>query len=354
MPWGIAAAAVVGAGASLYGASQQADASDRASQAQVQAADKTNALDKYIYDQNRADQGPYRGEGTNALYQIGDLLGVARSNGFDNTGSGGAAGGSQNSDAQTLAQIRSGLQAWAQAKPGNAEPIIQMIDSGASLQNVNAALNSLKATTTNPANTAFLDPLISQTAGAGLGYQVQQPGGGNAFDNSAAGIASRQSNAFDTFRTDPGYQFALDQGSKTLQNSAAARGVLNSGATAKALTTFGQGQADQQYGTYFSRLQSLAGIGQSATNSTQQAGQAYGAAAGNATTNAGNARASGYINSANATSNGLAGVTGSVGNGLNGYMFNKYLNGSGGGGVSVNDWALPATNLSWSDVGFGR
>lgn len=343
--WAIGGSALLGAATSLFGASQQSDAAQSAAQAQVQAADKTNALNKYIYDQNRADQGPYRGEGTNALYQIGDLLGVARSNGMDQ---GGTQGGTpQNSDAQTLAQVRSGLQAWSQALPGNAEPIIHMIDSGAPLSAVSSALNSLKATTTNPANTAFLDPLIQQTASAGAGYTVQQPGGGNAFDNSAAGIAGRQQNAFSTFRQDPGYQWSVDQGSRALQNSAAARGVLNSGATAKALTTFGQGLADQQYGNYFSRLQSLAGIGQSATNATQQAGNAFAAGSGQAIGNAGNARASGYIGSANAFAGGLGGFATSANQGIGNYLYNqRYPSGGNGGydatgGYTANGYGFP-------------
>lgn len=341
LAWAIGGSALLGAATSLFSGSQQASAATAGANAQVQAADKTNALNKYIYDQNRADQSPYRGEGTNALYQIGDLLGVARSNGMDQ---GGAPGGTpQNSDAQTLAQVRSGLQAWSQALPGNAEPIIHMIDSGAPIAAVSSALQSLRATTTNPANTAFLDPLISQTAGAGsgAGYQVQQPSGGNAFDNSPAGIAGRQQNAFSTFRADPGYQWSVDQGSKALQNSAAARGVLNSGATAKALTTFGQGLADQQYGNYFGRLQSLAGVGQSATNATQQAGQAYATGAGNAFTNAGNARASGYTGAANAFAGGLGGFATSANQGIGNYLFSNMYgggNGSGYAGYANGNW----------------
>lgn len=361
--WALAGAAVLGAGTSLFGASKQADAAQSAANAQLQAATQTNALQKYIYDQNRSDQAPYRGEGTNALYQIGDLLGVARSGGNALAApgaTGNALAGSGGGDAQTLGQIRERLQAWSQAKPGNAEPVIQAIDSGASLGQVQSMLQSLRATTTNPANTAYLDPALSLASNAANGYTVQPTVGyssSDAPDNSPGGIAARQQNAFSTFRADPGYQFALDQGSRSVQNSAAARGVLNSGQTAKALTQFGQVLADQQYGNYFSRLQSLAGIGQTATNATQQAGNAFAAGAGQALTNAGDARASAYTGAANAWSNGLAGVNKAVGNGLSNYFYGQGRGPfSNGGGVPdlYGYGSGTGTPGSWSDFGYAN
>lgn len=45
---------------------------------------------------------------------------------------------------------------------------------------------------------------------------------------------------------DPGYQFRLQQGQETLENSAAARGNLLSGATLKDLTGYAQGMASQE------------------------------------------------------------------------------------------------------------
>lgn len=61
----------------------------------------------------------------------------------------------------------------------------------------------------------------------------------------AAPTAQTQKDAFAAFRDTPGYQFGLDEGAKTVQASAAARGGLNSGATLKALTKFGNDYADQ-------------------------------------------------------------------------------------------------------------
>lgn len=88
------------------------------------------------------------------------------------------------------------------------------------------------------------------------------------------------------YQQDPGYQFRMDEGMKALQRSAAARGSLNSGGTLKALTKYSQGVASDEFANAynrfnadrdrrFNRLSSLAGIGQTATNSVAAAGQNY-------------------------------------------------------------------------------
>ena len=52
---------------------------------------------------------------------------------------------------------------------------------------------------------------------------------------------------------DPGYQFALQQGQKALQGSAAARGMLNTSGTLKSLSNYNQQAAAQQYGNVYNR-----------------------------------------------------------------------------------------------------
>lgn len=52
---------------------------------------------------------------------------------------------------------------------------------------------------------------------------------------------------------DPGYQFRLQQGQETLENSAAARGNLLSGSTLKDLTGYAQGMASQEGQNAYSR-----------------------------------------------------------------------------------------------------
>ena len=92
------------------------------------------------------------------------------------------------------------------------------------------------------------------------------------------------------------------------------------GATGKALTRYGQEMGSQEYQNAFNRyqaerqarlgpLQSLAGIGQTATNALGTAGQNYATGAGEAIGAGAQARASGYM-----------GAAGALGGGLNQYL----------------------------------
>lgn len=167
-----------------------------------------------------------------------------------------------------------------------------------------------------------------------------------------------------TEQNDPGYQFRLSQGLQALQNSAAARGGLLSGGTAKDLENYAQNYASNEYGNVygralgeyqqrfnifqtnqanqFNRLASVAGAGQIAAGQLNAAGQG---AAGNvsnillgsagqiggALQNAGAARASGYAGISNALSGGL----GDIGQLL---LLQKLglFKGATGGGTGIN------------------
>ncbi len=80
----------------------------------------------------------------------------------------------------------------------------------------------------------------------------------NALGLRGAGGSSAAQRAF---QTGPGYQFAMDQGTQALDRSAAGRGLFGSGNAAAALTGFGQGLANQEYGNWLSRLQGLGAQG---------------------------------------------------------------------------------------------
>ena len=118
------------------------------------------------------------------------------------------------------------------------------------------------------------------------------------------------------FQQDPGYAFRMQEGMKALERSAAARGGLLSGGMLKGAQRYGQDLASQEYMNAFNRyqaernaqlnpLQSLAGVGQTATNQLGQAGQMMAGNVGQALGAAAQARASGYIGGANALSQGL-------------------------------------------------
>ena len=76
MPWGIVGAAVIGAGASIYG-------SGKASDAQSKAAAQAGALQKEQYDQTRADLSPYRDAGVGATGALSDAYGLNGQGGYD-------------------------------------------------------------------------------------------------------------------------------------------------------------------------------------------------------------------------------------------------------------------------------
>ncbi len=107
---------------------------------------------------------------------------------------------------------------------------------------------------------------------------------------------------------------------KAIERSAAARGGLRSGATMKALNNYAQGSASTEFDNYANRIAALAGVGQSATGSTAQAGQSYANGARNAYTIAGNARASAYMKTGNAINQGVSNVASAY---LYGQGYNK-------------------------------
>ena len=112
--------------------------------------------------------------------------------------------------------------------------------------------------------------------------------------------------AFDNYLGSTGYDFTRQQGLDAVTQSKAASGLLGSGATLKALDSYGAGVA-QQYGQqYVGNLQGLAGTGQAAASGLAGAGQAYANASGANTTNAATTAANAGLANAN-TVNGLIG-----------------------------------------------
>ena len=106
----------------------------------------------------------------------------------------------------------------------------------------------------------------------------------------------------------PDYQFGLDQGTKALANSAAARGMTYSGQQGKALQRYGQDYAGTKLNESYNRLASIAGIGQQATNQTGNLGATYGAQMANTMQGIGNAQGSGYVGQGNAWNKAIGGV----------------------------------------------
>jgi hypothetical protein len=137
------------------------------------------------------------------------------------------------------------------------------------------------------------------------------------------------------FTKDPGYDFRLSQGMKGVENSAAARGGLLSGRTAKALNEYGQNFASNEYNNAynrfnadrdrrFNRLSTLAGTGQTATQNVNAAGMNSAASMGSNMMGAANAQGAAGMAGANAWGNTLSGL-GKMG--VDYAMMNKFFPG---------------------------
>lgn len=280
-------AAAIGANAAGNAADAQKSAAERAAQIQGTLGQESLANEVNTQEQNQANQQPFLQTGANSLASLGYLLGITP---------GGTVGGGNPTPGQSL-----------------------------SIPGVNGSV-------TLPGVTP-----LTGTANTNLGKMgsLMEAYPGGQFTAPTAEQA----------RATPGYQFAMDQGTRAIDAGAAAGGSLLTGGTQTALNQFGQGLADTNYGNVynralqgyntnyntwannqanqFNRLAAIAGMGQTSaqtlgSQNLQASGQIAstlgntGAQLGQDAMNVGNATASGYINSANAWGGGLSGATNSL------------------------------------------
>jgi len=147
----------------------------------------------------------------------------------------------------------------------------------------------------------------------------------------------------------PGYQFANNQGLKSVQNAAAARGLGTSGAALKAAAQYSTGLANQTYQNQFGNalqsyqtnlggLQNVANLGENAAAGVGNAATQTGGQIGSNIIGAGNAQAAAYNTAAGAVGNAANNATG-------GYLTNNLINGMYGQGQTqvpsgqTNSWA---------------
>lgn len=79
-------AGAIAGGAAILGAGTSIIAANKAAGATRDAANQSNETQRYIYDQTRADQAPYRTVGYGALNKLADLYGVPREVSTPSTG----------------------------------------------------------------------------------------------------------------------------------------------------------------------------------------------------------------------------------------------------------------------------
>ncbi len=127
-------------------------------------------------------------------------------------------------------------------------------------------------------------------------------------------------NAFDNYLNSTAYNFQLQQGQNAVNSNAAAKGLLNSGGTAKALTQYGQNLAGTTFNNYLQQLSGLnnqqaqtATAGQNALGQVASAGSTAGGAAANTLIQGGNAQAAGTTALWNAAGNAIGSIGNSIG-----------------------------------------
>lgn len=315
-------AIVAGVGGAVVGGLIAADGSKSAAKTQAQAAQDSNATNKAMFDEQVALQAPFRDTGLAANNRLAFLLGLnpgqsgttgtpqTLTQGADGVFSptasiGPAAPAQQAQPAPTVDQA--GLQAAVQAEQDRQ----QLAASGAQ-QNAQAGKTpeewaamvasgqtGVPAQESADAIRARLAPQFTTGANGPTGAPGAQATGNNlntfgslaqsfgqadfaadgapkvpAFDQAVpnapqlaqfqdgtnlAGFQDMPAFNPDMFKEDPGYQFRLDQGMKGLNNSAAARGGLLSGAALKAADQYNQDYASGEYGNAFNRYQTTRG-----------------------------------------------------------------------------------------------
>lgn len=166
----------------------------------------------------------------------------------------------------------------------------------------------------------------TRDANIGIAGQVRddQLGYLNPFGGSAANDALRynygigdQPDGYTGFEGTPGFNFAMAQGQRSIDGSAAASGNLFSGATLKAQQEYGTGLAQQDYNNYLNGLSNMASSERQVAGAQSGVVGTYGGAVTNANTNYGNqmmAAQGGYAASATGANNNYAGMAANAGN----------------------------------------
>ena len=134
------------------------------------------------------------------------------------------------------------------------------------------------------------------------------------------------------FVEDPGRQFQLEEGTKSVNRLAAQQGRLNTGAQDKNLLRFSQGLANQGIQEYLNNLLVASGRGQAATGSVGAAGLQTGLASANVLGNLGSIQGQNALLSGQVRAGTYQDYGNVINNALNqGVQYYGYNQGAGGG-----------------------
>ncbi len=351
---GSVASGVIGSRAAGKAARVQAEAGTQAAQLQAQSAREALAFQKQVFSTQREDFAPWLQTGRGALANLSYLMGIpsqAAATGqpqpggqprFVGSGSTRTGGVTLPPRIQALLEARGkdggGVPLSSLAGTSGLPPVGIPFEGGGAADKFNPVLAGGIPGRPGPTlvgaggETGNLSSLVNPDLGE-FG-SLMQPFG-----------EEFEAPTLETMQLTPGYQFRLQEGRDVLEHSAAARGGLLTGATAEALTRYGQDYASGEYSNVynralteyqqaynifqqnqanqFNRLASMSGMGQTAAGQLSSAGQfaagnvgniLLGSAAqqGQSIQNAAAARASGYYDSANAWNNALQGGVGNL------------------------------------------
>jgi len=403
---GSVASAAIGSNAAGNAATTQANAADQAAQLQYQASQNALQFQEQQYNTGQQELQPWLQSGTGALSNLDYLLGISpqtsqqfggqsglvsgpqgtyggnptSGGGFTPPPAGGSLGGSPVGAPRPMPMAvggsgqpsgaLSGPQGTFTSNPGQSGVATAPgvggqsgLVSGQQGTFTSGPVMGPTATLGGSSGSPVQNPQANPTSGLATapGYGGQAYSGGaqqgqlGGASSAAGGFGSLMTPYSGTFsaptditeQNDPGYQARLNLGTQALQQSAAARGSVLTGGTAKALDTYAQDYASNEYNNVynralntfgtnynvynenqanqFNRLAAISGIGQTTAQQLGQLGQNASSqvssnllntaqAMGQDYQNAGAANASGYVGSANAWSNGLGGATSSLSN----------------------------------------
>ena len=145
-------------------------------------------------------------------------------------------------------------------------------------------------------------------------------------------VTDQTKQAFNNYLGSTGYQFQLNQGQNAIASSAAMKGLLNSGGTAKALEQYGQNLASTTFNNYLNQVgqtginaQNVAGLGQTEIAQIAGAGSQGGVGASNALLQGG-------LSAANSRAGMWQGIGSAIGGGMNFLASGGFGAGGFGGG----------------------
>lgn len=227
-----------------------------------------------------------------------------------------------------------------------AAAIIGATTVGSALIGANASNKAAKAQQQAAQSNNALQQQIYDRNTANLTPWMERGNQAGAAQNALLGLGGDQGAANDAFQrylNSTGYQFQQNEGQRAITGSAAAHGMLNSGATLKALQDRGQQVGASYFQNYLNSLNGISGQGFGAGSAIAGVGQGYAGAVGANNQSAADATGNAALMGANIQSNAL--------NGLASYASNRFGQSSFGktpsygySGGSITNWASGLPN----------